>query len=294
MPHQHRPPSGLFTKRYPLSHNFSYVTNLNADSETKNSTIITLVRSSMDAAVVAANAVETNPMHANFAEETGPLCLYNSIIDKLMLSMRFTLTVAALETDKIPALNVYWMPIFGQFKEPWEALDDSTGTATPASILNLTKDDTNKDIVPAFSNVDLSGSGSQPLSTVNDVENAVNDYNLTTNAVLESVAFDDAEWYDAMQYYTNDRVLQRLTGKMNKIVLTKNNPHRSIFIKRFVPRSIRTVKKYCFFGILLHCPISGSLNQLVSAASTSDIAHVNIQAITRYSEWHADHNNEIE
>lgn len=293
MPHQHRPPSGLFTKRYPLSHNFSYIYDLNIDSETKNSTILTLIRSSMDAAVVAANAVETNPMHANFAEETGPLCLYNSIIDKLTLSLRFTMSPGALATDNLAAINVYWMPIFGQFKEPWEALDESTGTATPTSILGLTKDDTNKDIVPAFSGVDV-GTGSQALSTINDTENAVNDYNLTTNSILESVAFDDGEWYDAMQYYTIDKVLTRLTGRMNKIVLTKTNPHRNIFMKKFVPRSIRTVKKYCFFGILVYAPISGSLNQLMPAGQTTDIAHVNCQAITRYSEWHADHNNEIE
>ncbi len=274
-----KPPRGYYQRQYPLPHEFNYDFELGCESALKDTTICTLIRTSK--AGNDADTIEVHPNNAAFQVDAGPHILRNSIIPRMNVSLRMALTKGAIETDKIRELLVNWMPIYTAFLEPLDAVDDKTNDDVE-QLIGLQHDTINEDVYPDFVGADLP-TGTQPLSTVTDGE-AFGDYGLTTNANLEPVLWSKEDFYDAMHYYQNRSMLKKVTGRMHTVKLNRDR-HYSYFSRNYTYPSVKRGNPYTFCGILFNLPQGGDKDQLVRAADTTDISHVNIRLNVRYDEW---------
>lgn len=283
MAHRSKPPRGYKASEYPLPHNFQYVVGLDLAAENKNDTIMTIVRGSDT--VNAPSTIEVHPENETFAEETGALCNHESIIDKMSINMHIGMTNHSIQTDQIGAINLYYMPITGAFLEAWNP-EDKKSTNDVGEILRVTDSVTQQEVVPTFSGTKLgTGTSNQPLSTINDTE-TIAMYGLSTTAVMEGVDFVEDTLWDSFQYYTIHGKMAAVTGTWRKLALSTRRPTINIHMNRFVPRSVRRINPYTYFGMLIYMPLAGSFNQ--PSARINEVntgVHVMCNMAVRYNEW---------
>ncbi len=291
------PPSGFKAELYPLRHKFFYSFGLSGVTANQNSTICSIVRGSADTAMNNPNTIEVNPHNTNFLQETGALCHQMSILEKIRISMSFTLTEDAL-ADGVKSLTVKYMPIFCSFPEKLASTDEETGV-TAASVLELLGDATNDDVTPLWVNAPAPVSAgasevSHPMSTVNDTE-VFGDLNLTTDTAMETVAWDNATFFNALQFFTNKGAIKSMVGQQRSVYLTDTRPTKRIFINKFVPGAVRRIVSHSYFGMLFHCPLDSEIDQVFhSGALTTSKPHVGIKMQTNYHEWNVDHIQDVE
>ncbi len=276
------PPRGYKSLEYPLPHNFDFQFDLEAEDETKNSTIVTLFKQSE--ACNAPESVEVNPTNDNFVEDTGTCLHRGSIVPRVNVTFRMALTKGAVETDKLRQLTVNWMPIYTAFLDNLDASDEKTGTDIE-DILELTHATDNKDTFPLFADVNLTNGTNIALTTVGFTE-VFGDVGLTNNAIGQSVAFDMEKFYDALQFYTNSGMLGKSIGKMNAITLTRERPF-TYHSNNFTNPSVKRANPYTFCGILFHLPLVAQSSQFYTIADTTVIGHVHINGNIRYDEWNS-------
>ncbi len=294
------PPKGFKAEVYPLLHKLKYSFGLSAKTDTQNSAYATLIMSSSDLPSKA-NEINVNPHNTTYESDTGPLVAKMSIIDKLNLSIRFNMTAncnnknetssGVFSGDGINHIKFLWRPVFFSFPEKLDATDDDTGT-TVATILALTKDATNKDVVPLTTNklpvLGLSDL-SQPISTSYDIQ-VFGDYNMTTDLTMEDHVWDEDLFQTAIRRYTNKGALKACVGKTRHVNLTKSQPFKNYYISKFVPRSVRRIMEYTHMGIQVHVPIESDISQdYYSIALTTAVAHIGCKINCSYHEWNADH-----
>ncbi len=188
------PPAGFKAEQYPLRHRFSYAAGLSLNSSTLRTTYFTLVRNYKT--VTAPTAIDVNPHHATYEMETGSVCSPMSIIDKLKLTLKFTLTEDAL-SDGAEAITCWWQPVFTAFKDKLNAADVSTSIAVK-DILELVVDETEEDVTPLFNNAKFATTGESdqlhPLSTENLAE-TIAILNMDTSAAMEGITYDDNAFF---------------------------------------------------------------------------------------------------
>jgi len=302
------PPFGFEATKYPLRHRLIYGAGLSLGSSDRNTILMPLVMHSneMD---VAASTIQVNPHNTGYETDSGPLCRKGSIIDKLSISLKFSMLdscqpahLAAgtagpnfddgtYKGDDVPAFNFLWRPFFNIFGEKLDAADQDTST-TVAAILALTKDETFEDVVPITTNKLTSAGPSdlvQPMSTVNAVQ-VFGDFNLTTNTAMEDHVFDEDLLQEALRRYTIKGALRSCIGRTRHVTLTRDRPYKNFYIDKFVPSQIRRIMEYGFFGIQVHMPIDTEQGQLFMLedvdASTN---HLGIKMISNYHEWNIEH-----
>ncbi len=276
------PPKGYNALAHPLPHNFSYNFTLQAELTTKDATILTLFRASQ--AVNAAESIEVNPTNASFGEETGALCQMNSIVPKISFNMKFALTKGAIETDKMRTMQVKWMPIYTAFLDSLEAYDIKSNQQIE-DIIEMQHDTTNQDAYPLFSGVDLAV-GTQPMATKNATE-VFGDIGLSVDTKLESVAFDEDDFWDTLSYKTNASKLRKHIGKIHNVTVSRDRPY-SYYSNNVTEGTVKRGNMYTFCGILIWVPQAGSTGQTFQAADTTAIDHLYCTATVRYDEWNPD------
>ncbi len=304
-----RPPRGFENEKFPLRHRLEHGFGLCMGDEGKNTALLPIVMSSNDMAGLPSTIV-VNPRNTNFVEDTGPLCRQMSIIDRMRISIKFSMThhcesahhSSGTSTNEIfsgqdiPVFTFLWRPIFNVYPEKLDAADDDTGT-TVAAILGLTKDATKEDIVPLTTNkLVTAGPADQvlPMSTVNDVQ-VFGDYNMTTNTTMEDHVFDEDLLQTALRRYTNKGALRSCLGRTRHVTLTKARPFKNFYIDKFVPNAIRRVQPYGFFAIQIHMPISTDIDQQFTASAnvSTTLAHLGVKMITNYHEWNVEHDQDM-
>lgn len=277
-----RAPRGYKSAEFPLPHNFKYRFTLQAEDETKNSTILTLIKATETA--IDAENVEANPSHATFAEDTGPMTFMGSIVPKISFNMTATLTKGAVETDKIRNLNFKWCPIYTSFLNSLEAEDTKTAIQIE-DILELQHFTTAKDVLPDFTTVNL-GTGTQPVSTVGITETFAS-YDLSVNTSLESVAFNEETLWDAFQFFSNRGMLNKVMGQWRTVTVSRDRPYK-YYNNNFTNPIVKRSNPYTYCGVLVHLPQAGSAGQLVDAGDTTAIDHILFDVQVRYDEWNRD------
>ncbi len=300
-----RPPSGFVSEVYPLRHRVVYSFGLSMFSSTMNSAFATLVRHTNDVIANTPKIIVVNPHNTLYVTDNGPAVQKMSIIDKLNLSIRFNMTencadrahtagTSTNETftgDSIQHMRFHWRPVFFSFPEKLDAADDDTST-TVATILGLTKDATFEDVVPLTTTklpVQAGSDLSQPVSSVNIAE-VFGDYNMTTNTTMEDHPWDEDLFQEALKRYTNKGALKACVGRTRYVNLTRRQPFKNFHISKFVPRSIRRIMPYSFFGIQINVPTIDQIDQDYSAINqTAVLAHLGCKIICSYHEWNSDH-----
>ncbi len=286
MPHT---PAGFESQKYPLRHRLHYSFGLSVASSTMNSTILSFVRNYKDVTNDPTTIV-VNPHNSAFEVETGAICGPMSIIDKLKMTLRFSLTKDWLNNTGYD-MKFRWTPIFCSFPEKLDAADDMS-TSTVAEILDLTKDATKEDITPTFTDdLDVTPPSEQahPMSTANFTE-VFGTMNLTADTVMESVAHDATEFSNAIRYYTNKGALKSCLGRTRHVNLSPNHTSQTFHINKFVPKPVRRIVPYTFFGILIHLPLQSNIDQhFASSAHAASSSDLGIHCHVTYDEWNPDH-----
>ncbi len=277
-----RPPRGYDRDDFSLPHRFKYYFGMDFSNSAKNGTTLTYLRTSKDS--VNPETIEVNTKNANFAVDGGPVVCYDSIVNKIMIAKRFVFTKHAHVTDQIPRILVRTFKIIGAHEDSWTPADELTSTDT-ASLLGVTDDATKEDVTPTFNGTDLGNAGNQPLSDVTMPE-AYTDYNLTTNAVLESVNTNINTIFAAMHYYTNGGKLKSLMRPVKTFNLSQNKRWHNTFESRFVPRKIRRGIESLYFGEHIDMPQYSSSQSFHDLAHTATAGnHVFCVVDVQFNEW---------
>ncbi len=298
------PPRGFKSEVYPLRHRLEYAFGLSAITGTMNSAYATLVMSSTDTDVLT-STIQVNPHHTGYEDDAGPLVRQMSILDKINIAIRFNMTSYCLpknETssgawsgDGLQHIKLLWRPVFFSFDQKLLAADDDTGV-TVAAILGLTVDASNEDVVPiTTSKLPVLGVSdqSQPISTVNAVQ-VKEDYNMTTDLTMEDHPWSEDLFQDAMRRYTIKGALKACVGRTRHVHLTANQPYKSYYLSKFVPRAIRRVMPYTHMGIQVYMPTFSDIDQdFIATNGTPSVPHVGVKIICNYHEWNAEHDQDM-
>ncbi len=280
-----RPPRGYTGPENPMIHDFEYQFKLDVEDETKNSTICTLFR---QAESVGVQTREVNPAHGAFAEDAGALIFQGSIVPRISVTITARLNQVAHDIDSIQHIMFKWMPIYTAFINSLDAENVGLPASDIETILELKHDTDKKDVYPLFSSVDLVTSGLQPLSLTVGTE-IYQDYGLTGNANLESVAFDEQAFWDAKRYYSNRGMLNKVTGPMRSVYLDFTRKSYVYSSNNFTAPIVKRSNPYTFCGILFHCPQAGELQQVCDDADvTTSVRHISIGVRVNFNEWNVD------
>ncbi len=285
------PPRGLKAEENPLKHRFDYSFALNASADTLNSCWVTLVRSDKLSTTANAKSILVNPHNTDVDVETGPLCHEMSILQR----MKIIINMSHTPTDLNFPFKLSITPFFCSFGEKYDAKDDDTAL-TVASIMQLTKDDTNEDIVPlTTNNLTVVGNSKKdhPLSTVNLAEVATTHYNMTGDAIMEDTPFANEAFQRLITMGTNKGALKSCLGRTRHYMFDKTHFTHSLFLDKFLPRPIRRIVPFTFFGLLFHMPIETDPEAFYQAVAVSTtLGHIGIKVMIRYDEWNELHDND--
>ncbi len=276
------PPKGYNALAHPLPHNFEYIFTLQAEAATKDATILPLIRASQ--AVNAAETIEVNPSNSQFGEETGSVIQMNSIVPKISYNMKMSLTKGAIVTDAMRSMQVKWMPLYTAFADSLEAYDVKSNQAIE-EVIELEHDAANQDVWPNYSTVDLTV-GTVPMSTKNSTE-VFGDVGLGTDTKLESVPFNEADFWDTLSYKSSGPKLRQNIGTIHSVNLTRDKPY-SYYSNNATEGTVKRGNMFTFCGILIWIPAAGSLGQVFQAADTTVIDHLYCTVSVRYDEWNPD------
>ncbi len=291
MPFHKFPPKNYYLDEFPLPHQFSYRLHLAGENEVLNTTICTLARYNKGISVTP-DAVEVNPLHSSFGEETGPTCQPGSIVPRMHVDFTARIPNAAYNNlymgsaaaDAIEELVFNWMPIYTAFTEPMDAVNEEDGLALSV-ILGLETGSIDK-VQPIYNGTDLlhAVDGDHPLTTLNDAE-AFGDWGLGTDMKMEGVAFDTDAFFDTLKYGTNSSMLKKIIGKWNTVRLKQGHAYHFSSSNYMFP-SVKRMNTHTFCGILFHLPQADSSRQLFGIAeTTATIAQLKIDLNCHYDEW---------
>ncbi len=280
------PPRGYNRQDDALIHRFNYTFGLSTKGGTLNTTIVPLVKSYKT--TVDPSTIQVNNHNSLFQVETGAVCQRDSIINDFSLYQQFNLTDSAMTTNNYESLSIFVTPIFFSFREKLDSADMET-TTTLLSLLNLTADDTQEDVVPTFTvGADLTSSGTYPYSSVNLVETKT-EAGLDTGDTFEGVAFNQITESSAKAFYTNKGALKSILGNTRRYDLRRTRPVFRSFVKRPVPKSIRTMMEFGFFAMRYHVPLYNDVNNpLTTQGVTTSLADVGVTGFCKFHEWNKD------
>lgn len=282
-----RPPKGYRKMEYPLPHNFEYHFNLDFLDLTRDATMVTLFRGSET--TNAADTIVANPAHPSFLEDTGPTVIMGSIIPKVMVSIKMNLPQVVIADNEFGSLVVNVMPLYFAFKDTLEAINSGPPETEVEEILEMQHAAVPKRTNPLWSGIDLSSNLNHPLSTVTDTDVATTDWLLTTDAKLESVAFDDKVYYDSLQYYSNAGMVRKVTGRKQSFVLRRDRTAH-MFSNNFTYPMVKRINSYTYCGILIWTTTPGTTGSYGESGDWNptdlDLVHFNVQV--RFDEWNAD------
>ncbi len=281
-----RPPKGYDSSDKPLPHEFEYTFGLSIHSGTFDSTNLTFLRTSKIS--VDPSTIEVHRKNASFAVDAGPLICYDSIVPEIEIIKSYQFDFAAMVTDKIPALLLQTLRMFGHHKDSWDAIDPLS-SHTPQTVLELTKDDTNEDVIPTFDSNNLPDAGNQPLSTVTGAE-VFGDYGLTTNAVLEATTAVLNTLNDSEQYEVIANKLKSMHGPRVTKILSAQHPSQRIYERRSTPKQVQFADEDLWYGEHVDLPSKADIRQITNEAVATAAAssHVFCKYHVRFNEWNKD------
>jgi len=277
-----RPPRGYDRDDFSLPHRFQYSFGLDYGNQSNNDTMLTYMRTTKDS--VNPETIEVNPKNTNFQVDAGPVVCYDSLVNQIMIRKMFTFTKHAHVTDTIPQIRIQTMKIIGAHEDSWTPADELTSIDT-ATLLSLVDDPTKEDVTPSFSGTKLGNAGTQPLSDVTEAE-VFGDYNLTTNATLESIAGSINNIFKAEHYYTNAGKLKSLHRPVQTFTLSQNKRYHKTYEKRFVPSRVRRAIESLYFGELIHMSIDSMFQSGHDPAHVATAGnHIWCTTLVQFNEW---------
>ncbi len=140
------------TKIYPRPHDFKNSWGHGLESAVVNqATIYPIVMN--DEGLGTPSAYESNPKNAAFVQAAEPNCFPESRVDLVLAKLTLSLTKSAIETDKVHALKIAFMPIFLSFDD-YTAIDELSALEIQ-DILEMQTESTDNQGFPLYNAVDM-------------------------------------------------------------------------------------------------------------------------------------------
>ncbi len=143
-----------------------------------------------------------------------------------------------------------------------------------------------KRVRPLWSTVKLTNGLNHPVNTVVSTEVFNTHWSLTTNLVPESVAFDEQVFWDAKRYYSNGGMLNKVTGPVRTMQLSRDRP-KMFHSRNFTYPMVKRGNPYTYCGMLLWVVAPGTKGSWGQAgdydAADKDLIHYN--AHVTFDEW---------
>jgi len=280
---------------HPLKHRFDYSFGLSGATTTQNSAWVSLVTASNDATQANAKTVLVSPHNASQDIETGPLCTKHSIVQNIRLIISLNKSVVNNANNPFK-LSI--TPFFASFGEKYEVADDDTGV-TVKSVMQLTKDDAAESVVPLTTNklnTDGNSDKSHPASTVNFAQTFADPWGMTTNLTMEDTPFNMETFQSLLQHGSPNikGALKACLGRTRRFTFASGvkDSVRTVYIRKFVPRAIRRILPFTFFGLLFHMPVETDIDAYYhDTAVTASKNNIGVRCLVRYDEWNELHDN---
>ncbi len=268
------------TKWHPNPHDLKHSWTHGIESGVSDSSTIYPVIM-YDEGLGAPSALKTNPENASFVQSNAPNVFVGSRIDNVISQFVFSLTKAALETDKIHALKVGVMPIFTAFINDYIAIDELTSLEIQ-DILELQTESTDRQGFPLYNSVKMDEAFANSSLLAATVPG------LAATQKLEAVTFQLDAYYDMLHFQTTSEKLRSVSGGMHWMTLTKDKPIRTWKMK--LRSKVKRANPFTFFGLLIHVPAVGSFEQIAQAGEVTDLQHLQVSTLNRYNEWNQEFN----
>lgn len=266
-------------KQYPLVHRMSSSLNLSMDSTAKCATIIPIAIANKNKA--DAYTINTNPYHTDRVgiQET-PMCYLDSVISKYRIGMSVSMPVAGQEAG-IQAVR--WR--LGLIAASFDDVDkeDKIGLTDVKTILQLESDANEYYCRPIYNGTDIS-----PFDMYSG---ATSEMGLTTNSLLEGVAFDDDAYFDAIRQGTLKGALKKVMPfGLQEQIIYKDRPYRMAKTWFDMPGHTKRMNENTFVGLLVEVPQSNATDeQFYTSTETGDgISHLRIGYDIYYNEYNND------
>lgn len=263
-------------KIYPRVHENELKFELNADSASGlTATNVPIVM--QDEGLGDPNSAYTNPESASFAEYQGPNCYPDSRVNYARLNCEISLTKGAWNTDNVEVLKIGIIPVYMNFLENYTALNEVTSEEVE-DILEMSHETTDRQGYPTWNGNKVGGDKLQTGAAVPG---------LTTNTNLEAITFDVNKFYDALQYYTNGRKVNKSIGRIKWLYVSRRRTLRvAVKLKSMAKR----MNPYAYFGCIFVLPKENEFNQTTKNGDLTSISHVMVKASYRYNEWNENFN----
>ncbi len=286
-------------KEYPQHHRLHWNFNLSHDDAAllKRATILPICWN--DDGTVATD-VDSNPMHASFAEVTNGACSPESKIFSISAKLQASFTILAWNTDKLRELKIQIIPIAVAF-EDIDAKDDLT-SLTVGSILSLLDEDTTNNTYPLYNNnVIVATAGQQ-------VDMGTSQLGLTATTALEYVTFNVDQLFQMLSYGSNRGKLKACIGGIitrtvslgSTLAGIASSPSNrgmrtgafALQLKINLPSKAKFMNQKTFFGILVRIPTSGTEDNYGEAFYTTAVDHINFNFRAHFMEWNHSFNHQ--
>lgn len=235
-----------------------------------------------DEGLGAPSGYNAHPEHGSFAVTSAGNHYVDSKVNQIITEIRFSLTKGAIETDKIHALKVAFMPIMMAFKENYDAVDE-VSTQTVAQVLHMQTESTDRQGYPLYNGTDLTAK----FTSSSDIPSIPG---LTTDTKLEGITLVENGFYNALHFATTSGKIKKSIGGLNFLTLTRSKPTVTIRIK--LRGKTKAMNPYTYFGVVTGCPSVDSHYQIPASGDTTAIPHVEVSVITRTNEWNQGYNME--
>ncbi len=269
------------TEWWPQPHDINGGIAFELDDSTLDSTIIPFAF--YDEGMGTPSALETHPENAAFAIQRDEAnCFVNSRINNIVAELRFGLTSKAID-DNIPAICMAYMPIFMAFKEDYDAADELSGNTVKA-VLEMQTESTDRQGFPLY----VAGKD-MAEHTAGHGDLGANQPGLDTDQGIEAVAFSTIDYYDMLHFGTIRSKLRATQGGLKWFNLTPTHPFRKV--RFFIRPKVKRMNEYTFYGVLVHVPKAGFVEQLPNATEITAVTnYVTCYWNIRFNEWNQDFN----
>ncbi len=264
-------PKGYNKSDKALLHTLEMEGGLTVHQSAGSRTTMPVIRSTKGS--VDPDTIEVHKKNSSYAVDGGSVCCFDSIIPFYEEKTSYMLDYGAIQTSKIPAIQVHEMDIFGHHKSTWDAEDPLTSQAVSAE-LELLVDATNEDVIPDYDAADIPDAGIVPMSTVTDAE-VFGDLSLTTNTAVEGTGLILTSLRDAKMFKHTAEKLKSMTSVKRPITLTPQNPLYTSTVIKKVPESCQFIDDFVGFFKHISLGYKGYSHSVLNPnIATTNISHV--------------------
>ncbi len=277
-----RPPKGYRMEEHPLMHKNAGFFGLRAFDNTSDATMITLFRSSE--VELTPETIEVNPSNPAWQQEAGVTIHNGSIVPQVNFTMKMNLTKTLTDLYPQVTIKVNFMPIYISFLESLEAEDVKTATQVE-DILELTHATASKRTEPLWTGTKLTNESNHALNTVTSTETFSASWGLGTDATLESIAFIEDDYWDAIRHMSISGMLSRNTGRIHRITLNgQTRPAATFSTKGFTSPLVKRGNPYTFCGLIVWLNPQNNTKSY-GRTDLTDIDHVQVNFESNFPEW---------